>query len=85
MDQSLCYSSVIMTALLEQAFQKASELSDEEQDLLARVLLEDLTAEGKWDASLASDTSQQMLKSMADEARRDFQRGRGQPGGFDDL
>ena len=74
-----------MTDLLEQAFQKASQLSEAEQDLLARVLLEDLTAESKWDASLASDASEQKLKSMADQAMQDFEAGRGQSAGFGDL
>ena len=74
-----------MTALLEQAFQKASELSEEEQNLLAQVLLEDLAAENKWDVTLASEASQNMLGSMADEALRDFKAGKGQSGGFGDL
>ena len=74
-----------MTALLKQAFQKASELSEEEQNLLARVLLEDLAAEKQWDETFSLEASQQMLGSMADEALRNFKAGKGQSGGFGDL
>jgi hypothetical protein len=55
-----------MTELLEKAFAKASELSTDEQDLLAQSLLDDLAAEEKWDESFAR--SQDELSTLADEA-----------------
>ena len=55
-----------MTELLEKAFAKASELSQEEQDLLAQSLLDDLAAEEKWDEAFAN--SQDALAALADEA-----------------
>ena len=37
-----------MTKLLERAFKEASRLPDVEQDALAKWVLEELEAEGKW-------------------------------------
>lgn len=55
-----------MTELLEKAFAKASELSTDEQDLLAQSLLDDLAAEEKWDETFAA--SHDELSTLADEA-----------------
>jgi hypothetical protein len=47
-----------MTQLLEQAFRHASKLAPQEQDALARWLLEEFDAEHRWDLALgASDGS----------------------------
>lgn len=42
-----------MTKLLEEAFKKASELPDVEQNALARWLMEELEAEKAWDKRFA--------------------------------
>lgn len=57
-----------MTELLEKAFAEASKLPQEAQDMLARLLLDDLVAEEKWDAAFAQ--SQDKLALLADEALR---------------
>jgi hypothetical protein len=62
-----------MTELLEKAFAEASKLSPEEQDLLARTLLNDLASEELWDQSFAR--SQDELAQLADEALAEHQRG----------
>lgn len=62
-----------MTELLEKAFAEASKLSPEEQDLLARTLLDDLASEESWDQSFAR--SQDELAQLADEALAEHQRG----------
>lgn len=66
-----------MTELLEKAFAEAANLPEEEQDLLARTLLEDLAAEEKWDEALAN--SQDKLAALADEALTEFEQGETRP------
>ncbi len=63
-----------MTKLLEEAFQKASHLSDIEQNALARWLLEELESEKKWD-KVFSD-SEDVLNNLAKEAKEDYDKGK---------
>jgi hypothetical protein len=72
-----------MTALLEQAFNKASHLPRAVQEQLARQMLEDIEAELKWDQTLA--TSQHFLEREADKARNARRRGKVVRKGFDEL
>ncbi len=62
-----------MTELLQQAFDKASELSQAEQDSLAQWLLEGLASEARWDTLFASAPNS--LAKMADEALAEHRRG----------
>jgi hypothetical protein len=55
-----------MTQLLEQAFAKASELDESEQNALARWILEELQSESRWDELFAN--SQDELAMLAQEA-----------------
>ena len=55
-----------MTKLLEQAFQKASKLSKEEQDAMAAFMIGELESEKRWNALFAG--SQDRLREMAAEA-----------------
>ena len=57
---------VVMTRLLEKAFEKASELPEGEQDDLAAFILEELQAERRW--SQAFQRSQDKLAKLAQEA-----------------
>jgi hypothetical protein len=66
-----------MTELLERAFAKASELPPEEQDFLARTLLDDLAAEELWEQSFAR--SQDELARLAGEALAEHERGETKP------
>jgi hypothetical protein len=63
-----------MTELLEKAFAEASKLPQEAQDMLARMLLDDLAAEEKWDETFAK--SQDQLAQLADEALAEYQDGK---------
>ncbi len=63
-----------MTELLEKAFAEASKLPQEAQDMLAKMLLDDLAAEEKWDETFAG--SQDRLAMLADEALTEYQNGR---------
>jgi hypothetical protein len=59
-----------MTTLLETAFEKASELSDIEQNRFAKLFIEEIQSEKKWD-SLFSE-SEDLLSDMADMALDDY-------------
>jgi hypothetical protein len=72
-----------MTKLLEEAFKKASELPDTEQDSLAKWLLEELESEREWDRLFAQ--SQDALGRLAQEALEAHQQGRTKPMDFDRL
>jgi hypothetical protein len=70
-------NEAIMTKLLNQAFSEASKLRTNEQNLLAKWLLELLKSEQKWDVLFAQ--SQDNLSELADEALLEHQRGKTQP------
>lgn len=63
-----------MTRLLEEAFRKASALTDAEQDAIAAVILADLEDERRWGEAFAS--SQDLLADLAEEARAEHRAGR---------
>src|SRR5712691_2481850 len=72
-----------MTTLLQQAFEKASQLPDDLQDQLAQDLLDDIAGELQWDTTLAH--SEDLLEQLAEQALREFEAGRTRPQGFDEL
>ncbi len=57
-----------MTQLLRTAFEQASQLPDEEQDLFARLLLAELETERRWAELFARPESEELLGRLADEA-----------------
>ena len=59
-----------MTRLLETAFEKASTLSESEQNIYARIFIEEIESEKRWDNVFSS--SEEILTQMADEALKDF-------------
>ena len=63
-----------MRNLPEKAFEEASKLPEEEQDALARALLEELAAERRWDRLFAG--SQDLLRELSEEALREHRTGR---------
>ena len=68
-----------MTKLLRQAFERASELPEEEQDKFARFLLAELESERRWAELLSSLESEDLLERLADEALAAHRAGRTQP------
>ena len=62
-----------MTQLLEKAFEKASELPEEEQDDLAAFILEELESERQWEQAFSE--SQDELERLADEALEEHNAG----------
>jgi hypothetical protein len=63
--------------LLEQAVAKAKALTDSEQDALARVILDEIESERRWDESLAA--SPEKLSQLADKAWAEHEAGLSQP------
>lgn len=57
-----------MTQLLEEAFDRASQLPDEEQDEFARLLLAELESEQRWSELFARPESEDILERLASEA-----------------
>ena len=65
-----------MTKLLEQAFARASELPQEEQDRFARFLLAQLESERQWTELFSRPESEDLLEKLADEALEEHREGR---------
>lgn len=72
-----------MTRLLERAVQEASKLPDMQQNVIARWLLDELSAEKKWDALFAE--SEDFLADLADEALKEHRAGNTRPLDLDAL
>ncbi|WP_420209132.1 hypothetical protein [Candidatus Electronema sp. JC] len=72
-----------MTKLLEHAFQEASKLPDMQQNMIARLLLDELLAEKKWDFLFAE--SEDFLAALADEALKEHRAGKTKPLDLDSL
>ena len=70
-----------MTQALTSAVAVAAKLPPEEQDVLAAILLEEITSEQRWSASFTK--SQGILETLAAEALADFKAGKTKP--LDDL
>jgi hypothetical protein len=62
-----------MTKLLELALERLARESAAEQDRIARMILEDLEAEAKWQQRFGQ--SQDKLSTLAESARREIARG----------
>jgi len=72
-----------MHKLLEIAFQEASKLPENEQNSLAKWLLEELEADRKWDTAFAD--SEDILEQLADEALEEHRRDKTRPLDPNDL
>jgi len=72
-----------MTQLLERAFQRAQELPQADQDIVASLILEEIESEGGWQERF--DSSQVLLAKLAQEALDDLRAGRARDLMPDDL
>lgn len=59
-----------MTTLLETAFEKASALSDIEQNVFAKMFIAEIESEKRWDNAFSE--SEDLLSQMADSALGDL-------------
>jgi len=65
-----------MTQLMEQAFERVSRLSDDEQNAIAAIILREIESDERWDELFARPASEDLLSRMADEAISEVQSGR---------
>jgi hypothetical protein len=65
-----------MTQLMEQAFEKASGLPDEEQNAIASIILREIESEERWNGLFAQPRSVDLLSQLADEALAEARAGR---------
>ena len=63
-----------MTELLKQAIEKIEQLSEEDKNAIATIILEELEDELKWSKSFAN--SQDTLANLAAEALNEYKTGR---------
>ncbi len=63
-----------MTQLLKKVFDQASQLPPEEQDELAKWILEEMESEKRWDEAFRASADQ--LRAMAKEALQEAREGR---------
>ncbi len=66
-----------MTSLLDKAIKQASALPADQQDELARFILDELSSEAKWDRAFAG--SADLLSRLAADALAEHRRGETQP------
>jgi hypothetical protein len=62
-----------MTNSLQEAFKQASALPEEQQEILAAIVLEEIAAEKQWQEAFAA--SQDILAKLANEALEEHRRG----------
>ncbi len=74
-----------MTNLLQHAFNVASELPEEQQDMVAQVLLDEMESERKWDELFSRPESEELLNRMAEETLADYEEGLTEPLNLEDL
>ncbi len=72
-----------MTKSLEEALEKVSQLSEDTQNTIAALILEEIEDELKWNEAFAN--SQPQLSALAKKVRADIQAGRVRDGGFGNL
>jgi hypothetical protein len=65
-----------MTHLMEQAIERASQLSEDEQNAIAAIILREIESDERWDELFARPASADLLSRMADEAMSEVQSGR---------
>jgi len=61
-----------MTKLLEKAFEKASKLPENEQNVIAKWLLEELESERNWEKSFSE--SEEILANLAKETISEYKK-----------
>jgi len=71
----------LMFQALSAAVASAAKLPEEEQNVLAAILLEEMESENRWSALFSE--SQNLLEQIANEAIHEFQAGQVHP--FDEL
>ena len=66
-----------MTDLLKKAVEKVEGLTDDQQDAIAGLILDELEDDERWETSFAQ--SHELLERLADEAEREHHDGNTEP------
>lgn len=74
-----------MSQLMEQAFQKAMQLPESDQEAIASIILQEIEAERRWEELFSRPESAELLSGMADKALADIQAGRAKKLNADEL
>ena len=74
-----------MSQLMEQAFAKARELPEADQEALASLILQEIESERRWDELFARPESAELLSRLADEALAGVSAGRARKLDLDQL
>lgn len=64
-----------MSELLNKAFEAINRLPSDQQDAIAREILDRLASDARWDEALADPRSGALLRRLAGEARDDIATG----------
>ncbi len=65
-----------MSQLMEQAFLKARELPEQDQEAIASIILQEIESEKRWEDLFARPESADLLSRLADEAIVEARAGR---------
>ena len=57
-----------MSPLMEQAFEKANQLPEADQEMIAALILREIESDQRWDTLFARPESADLLARMADQA-----------------
>ncbi len=74
-----------MSQLMEQAFLKAKQLPEQDQDALASIILQEIESESRWEELFARPESADLLSRLADQALDGVQAGRARKLDIDEL
>jgi hypothetical protein len=74
-----------MTKLLEDAVSKARVLSEEEQDAIGALVLQEIESESRWSELFSHPKSADLLSKLADQALAQARAGRAQKLDLNDL
>jgi hypothetical protein len=65
-----------MSQLMEHAFLKARQLPEQDQEVIASIILQEIESDQRWEELFARPESAELLSRMADEALVEIRAGR---------
>ena len=74
-----------MSELMEEAFLKARQLPESDQEAIASIILQEIEAERRWEELFSRPESADLLSRMADEALAGIRAGRARKLDIDEL
>lgn len=74
-----------MSQLIEQAFQKAKQLPESDQEAIASIVLQEIGSERQWDELFSRPESADLLSRLADKALAGIQAGLAKKLDIDEL